>query len=53
MRGFLHVVGLGLLLLGGLLSLAYPALPALVLCAVGLGLALVTHQPGVHGPEVR
>jgi len=53
MRTMLHVVGLGLLLLGGMLALAYPALPALVLAAVGLGLALATHRYGEHGPEVR
>lgn len=52
MRDVLHAVGLGLTVLGLLLSLAYPTLPSLVVLAVGAGLALVTHQPGVHGPEV-
>ncbi len=50
MRALLHAIGLGLLLVSGLLSLAHPA--ALVPAAVGLGLALATHQHGVHGPEV-
>jgi hypothetical protein len=53
MCAILHIVGLGLMLLGGLLSCAYPTLASLVVLAVGTGLALVTHTPGVHGPEVR